>query len=347
MKLEPCSRNKNLKRDPQSGMYYWRQYANGKEFFKATGETRSEAKAERVGQIMFAEWLGTPEARKSAQYLFQDIAEKYLDQKKNRRHKTIESAHAHVELHLLPYFKDFPIAQCALHWENYIAHKRIQAPDRKFYNDTKHMRSILRLAVGLGVLSILPTIRCPDAKGRIGKEYTEAELRALLAHANPDLSLQIRLAVMMGMRRAEILQLSWERIDLTRRVIVLFPQDVKTDDGREVPIHPEIYAELVERRAASTSHFLFTSPTHDDRPVQDNKTAWQDCKRKAGVIGRFHDLRHTAVTRMLYLYDIPATKVAAIVGMSIAMMSRYAHPKGVHLHEEIGKIGGFAERSHK
>jgi integrase len=34
-------------------------------------------------------------------------------------------------------------------------------------------------------------------------------------------------------------------------------------------------------------------------PVGDIKTAWEAAKAKAGVQSRFHDLRHTACTRLL------------------------------------------------
>lgn len=347
MKFEKTG-NKHLKRDPTSGVYYWRQYISSRgEFFKSTGERRSEARAERIGQKMFAEWLGTPEAMRRVEYNFADIAEKYLEQKKNRRKRTIVSAEAHVNLHLVPYFGDFHISNVGANWENYIAHKRLIAPKRKFYNDAKHLRSILRMAFGLGLINILPTIRNPDPRSRAGKEYTIEELRALLKHAGPDLALQIKLAVLMGMRRSEVLHLEWGRVDFERKLVVLRPENVKTDDGREVPIHPEVYLELRRRykKARGNARFVFPSPAHDDRPVLDNKTAWNECKAKACVVGRFHDLRHTAVTRMLYVYNIPATKVAAIVGMSLAIMNRYAHPKGVHLHDEISRVRGFDDNS--
>lgn len=345
MKLIPESDCPELQRHPKSGVWYYRKFVTGRgEFFKSTRERKSKAKAKAIGLRMFAEWIGTPEARMAAGFTFEDVAEKYLDSKKNRRHRTIVSAEAHVNLHLVPYFGHLPIHLAASHWENYIAHKRQTAPNRKFYNDTKHMRSILKMAMGLGLINGFQSIRCPDPRGRVGKEYTERELKTLIKNAGPDLALQIRMAALMGMRRQEILHLSWERVDFTRRIVTLAPEDVKTDDGREVPIHDEVLAALRERRK-NGSRFVFPSPAHADRPVDDNKTAWRECKSKSGVVGRFHDLRHTAVTRMLYVYNIPATKVAAMVGMSLAVMNRYAHPKGVHLHSEIRKVSGLSDEN--
>jgi integrase len=345
MKLIPEKDCPELQRDPKSGVWYYRKFVSGKgAFFKSTKERHSKTRAKTIGVRMFAEWMGTAQARRAAAYFFEDIADKYLEQKKNRRRRTIISAEAHVNLHLRPYFEGMPISECAHRWENYIAYKRESAPNRKFYNDTKHMRGILRLAFGLGVINILPVLRCPDPKVRIGKEYSEREIKALLKNASPDLALQIRLAVIMGMRRSEILQLSWDRIDLQRSVIILMAENVKTNDGREVPIHPEVYSELKRRYVSlkkDSSRWLFPSPIDDSKPVADNKTAWRECRARANVSGRFHDLRHTAVTRMLFIYSIPPSKVAAITGMSLAVMNRYAHPKGAHLHDDIRKIRGF------
>ena len=44
------------------------------------------------------------------------------------------------------------------------------------------------------------------------------------------------------------------------------------------------------------SHAKTVDPTI---PVGDIKTAWESAKAKAGVGSRFHDLRHTACTRLL------------------------------------------------
>jgi integrase len=63
-------------------------------------------------------------------------------------------------------------------------------------------------------------------------------------------------------------------------------------------------------------------------PVGDIKTAWEAAKTKAGVEARFHDLRHTACTRLLQRGASLAV-VAAILGWSPSttakMAKRYGH----------------------
>jgi integrase len=347
MKLLNVAGCKNLKRCPVTGMYYWRQYASGRQFFKATGESKSESKAKRIGQRMFAEWLGDPHKIRSAAFLFEHVAAMYLKLKEDRRPKTKVSANLHTNKHLMPYFQGWPIDRVEGQWPAYVKFKRLTAPDRRFYNDCKHLSGILLLAYRKGMVSKPPSLQNPDEKVDAGKEYTDAEITALLKHAGPDLSLQILMAVLMGMRRSEILLLSWDRVDLDKGIIHLRAEDTKTKDPRQVPIHGDVLKILTARRAASKSPYVFPWWEDPTRPATDNKSAWTTCRRKAGVTGRFHDLRHTAVTRMLFRYNIPPAKVGAIVGMSLAVMDRYSHPKGEHLIETINSIRGNFDQKQK
>lgn len=64
------------------------------------------------------------------------------------------------------------------------------------------------------------------------------------------------------------------------------------------------------------------------RHILEWKTCWEAVRDRCGVHVRFHDLRHTAVTRMLE-GGTPITTVAAIVGWSPSTMylmaKRYGH----------------------
>ena len=68
--------------------------------------------------------------------------------------------------------------------------------------------------------------------------------------------------------------------------------------------------------------------TDPSKPITSWKTAWLTAKQSAGVECRFHDLRHTAVTRLLESGQ-PFAVVADIMGWSAAtavrMVKRYGH----------------------
>ena len=68
-----------------------------------------------------------------------------------------------------------------------------------------------------------------------------------------------------------------------------------------------------------------TDPT---KPIASIKEAWEGAKDRAGVKCRFHDLKHTAVSRMLDA-GVSIAKIAKIVGWSpvtmVRMSARYGH----------------------
>ena len=64
------------------------------------------------------------------------------------------------------------------------------------------------------------------------------------------------------------------------------------------------------------------------KAINSWKEAWEAAKQRADVTIRFHDLRHTVVTRMLEA-GVPLSVVATILGWSpattVRMFKRYGH----------------------
>ncbi|MBM3300514.1 MAG: tyrosine-type recombinase/integrase, partial [Deltaproteobacteria bacterium] len=100
-----------------------------------------------------------------------------------------------------------------------------------------------------------------------------------------------------GMRRGEILGLTWRRVDLKKRMIFLGPDDVKERQWKRVPIHRDLIPILESVRSGQVvgldSVFL-----HNGVPVTDPtqvRWCWDRNVAKVGLdpVPRFHDLRHT------------------------------------------------------
>jgi integrase len=62
-----------------------------------------------------------------------------------------------------------------------------------------------------------------------------------------------------------------------------------------------------------------------DRPISSFKTSWKNVRKKAGVTIRFHDLRHTAITKLAESGTADETIMAIAGHVSREMLSRYAH----------------------
>jgi hypothetical protein len=71
-------------------------------------------------------------------------------------------------------------------------------------------------------------------------------------------------------------------------------------------------------------------------PTREVKTAWESAKEKAGVESRFHDLRHTACTRLLER-GVPLPVVASLLGWSAGTTAKMA--------KRYGHIGSDAHRA--
>lgn len=100
-----------------------------------------------------------------------------------------------------------------------------------------------------------------------------------------------------GMRKGEVLNLTWDKVDLKARMIRLHADDTKESKKKRVPICDELKA-ILDRipKAIHDNHvFLFKG-----KPIKDIRTALKNACEKVGIAyGRgnkdgfvFHDTRH-------------------------------------------------------
>lgn len=114
-----------------------------------------------------------------------------------------------------------------------------------------------------------------------------------------------------GMRRGEMLKLRWSEVDLERRMIHVRAFNTKTMIARDVPISQRLDVEL--RRLWEVSPKEATALVFG---IRDNaRMAFTSARTEAGLQDvRFHDLRHTAATRMARVMSLP--EVGRILGHS-------------------------------
>jgi integrase len=82
--------------------------------------------------------------------------------------------------------------------------------------------------------------------------------------------------------------------------------------------------------AAKPEHFIFPAcenhiidPT---RPITSFRTAWRNATKTAGLAGlRFHDLRHTAITKLAESAASEQTIMAIAGHVSRKMLEHYSH----------------------
>jgi diguanylate cyclase (GGDEF)-like protein len=131
----------------------------------------------------------------------------------------------------------------------------------------------------------------------------------------------VTMAINTGMRQGEIFDLTWFDVDLSRGLLhVRFSKNGK---DRFVPINQTVRRML--EGLPRTSEYVFPSPKTEGRLI-DIKSSFDKAKKEAGIRDfRFHDLRHTAATRMAD-GGADAFALAEIFGWSDVRMSlRYTH----------------------
>ncbi|MFC1580092.1 tyrosine-type recombinase/integrase [Thermodesulfobacteriota bacterium] len=118
------------------------------------------------------------------------------------------------------------------------------------------------------------------------------EYERLLKHCPYHTANIVKMAYHTAMRQGEILNLTWDRVDLKNGVVRLAPGDTKTDEKRVVPLHPEV-VKMLNSIPRTLRGRVFT---RDGKPLTDIKKSFRTACNEAEIEDfRFHDLRHTCI----------------------------------------------------
>ena len=139
-------------------------------------------------------------------------------------------------------------------------------------------------------------------------------------------------ALHTGMRRGEILSLTWDHVNLTQGVIRL--TQTKNGEAREIPINETVRSVLAGLRTRIDVPWVF----HDEagNKFKDTRKRFEAaCKRVGLTDFHFHDLRHTFAS-WLVMAGVPLATVSELMGhKSISMTMRYAHLSPAHKAEAV------------
>jgi integrase len=154
----------------------------------------------------------------------------------------------------------------------------------------------------------------------------------------------IMLAINTGMRASEIRGLTWAQVDFLAKSLIVGKSKTAAGTGRIIPLNPRAVAVLTHWRGlfpeAKAEHYVFPHEKYglagNDRkqcayeiiptePMHRWKVAWEGTRKAANVSCRFHDLRHTFISRLAEAQASDSTVVALAGHVSRAMMERYSH----------------------
>jgi integrase len=146
--------------------------------------------------------------------------------------------------------------------------------------------------------------------------------------AMPDMRALIVLALETGMRRGELVGLTWQHVDLEARIAHL--PLTKNGEARDVPLSTRAIETLKVQREVSPGDRVFAATGHAV------ELAWAHLHVRAECPDlRFHDLRHEAVSR-LFERGLNVMEVGTISGhKELRMLQRYTHLRAADL---VGRL---------
>ena len=206
------------------------------------------------------------------------------------------------------------------------------------------LRQILNFAVARGHIEKNParSIR-PNRRPKLTRFLSREEIgrlyRALDEEAGRGERFRqqadiIRLLLLTGCRRNEILTLRWSAVEDGKLVL----GDSKTGP-RQVPLNTQARS-ILERQQRGGSLFVFPSPSDSSRPRGPELRVWYRVRREAGIEDvRLHDLRHTHASHAV-MNGVPVPVVSRLLGHSnVRTTLRYAHLGDREIEAAAERVG--------
>lgn len=206
---------------------------------------------------------------------------------------------------------------------------------RKELNIIQHALKVAQREWGLVIQQeAIKGVTKPAANRARERRLSDDELDALLAALDQCRNKLVKpvflFALATGMRRSEVLSLTWSNVDV--KSCTAFLPMTKNGSCRTVPLSAAalalLEAQTLQRDLSHGRCF----------PISANalRLAWERVKRRANVQDlRFHDLRHEAISRFFEM-GLSVPEVSLISGHKDArMLFRYTHLKAEKVAEKL------------
>ncbi len=206
--------------------------------------------------------------------------------------------------------------------------------------EISRLKRLFNLAMDWGLCEKNPAARVKllheDVKRT--RYLTQEEESRLLDVASPYLKNVVLFALHTGMRRAEILGLRWQEVDLQNAVATIPAARAKGHRDRHVPLNA-LALQIINGlpRPSDSSAPIFGNAK--GRPQGNLERHWRSALALSGIENfRFHDLRHTFASRLVMEgADLPVLR--ELLGhRDFAMTLRYAHLAPSRLRETVAML---------
>jgi len=175
----------------------------------------------------------------------------------------------------------------------------------------------------------VPKVPIRKEPNRRVRYLSQQEANRLLKLLPPHLSDMAQFTLATGLREQNVCKLSWEQVDMERRIAWIHPDQAKARRAIRVPLG-QVALDILSRQVGNHPVYVFT---HKGEVIRRcNNTGWRNALVKAGIENfRWHDLRHTWASWAV-MNGTPIYIVQELGGWeSPEMVRRYAHLAPEHL----------------
>ncbi|MBE0433086.1 site-specific integrase [candidate division WOR-3 bacterium] len=286
-------------------------------------------------KIAKGELLGIIERKR---ILFQDLCTEYLQY--SRANKTIQSHRrdrVSIRNLLVPFGDRFIHQITARDLEHYKNRRKDKVTPATVNRELSCIKHMFNKAVEWGHLpdnQLRPVMKFKEPPGRMRYLQNE-EISRLLNYCADHLKPIVIMALNTGMRKGEILNLTWGDVNLKNRMITI--TNSKNNSSRIIPINDATYGILVSLGQQIVEQYVFSHP--DGKPYRDIKDGFTAAVNRAKLSDvRFHDLRHTFASHLV-MNGVPILEVQKLLGhKTLAMTMRYSHLSNKNLRDAVDKL---------
>lgn len=177
-----------------------------------------------------------------------------------------------------------------------------------------------------------PALRVEHEPRKRVAYLTKEQAEKLIAELPERYRKVVRIALLTGMRRANVFGMRWENVNLEKGMLVVEADETKADSRLLVPLNPHAVA-ILESLPGPREGRVWGDLT------EVWGTAWKGATKRAGVAWcRFHDLRHTWAS----WHAMEGTDLSVLQQLggwhTPMMVQRYAHLSPEHLSEAAKRV---------
>jgi integrase len=283
-----------------------------------------------------------PEVKRIKNFTFKELATEYL--KWAERQKSFKSK-SYLIKQLVEAFGNYPLRRFnSMQLEQYqtarLKKGNKPATVNRFMATMKHMftKAVDWYMVEEEKLKQIGKVKFLPENNKRLRYLSKEECQTLISACSDSLRPIVITALNTGMRKGEILRLSWDRVDLKHGFILL--EDSKNGERREIPINGTLRETLRGRTRRLDVPYVFYDPK-TGKPFTDIKKGFKGALRRSKIQDfRFHDLRHCFGSHLV-MSGVDITTVKELLGhKSLKMTLRYAHLAPAHKVKAVDLLDG-------